>query len=237
MVGLVASATHLGNPANALYVFLGVGRSPLSTEVFCAVVFLALGGGVLALLVRGAPASSACSAPGWWLAHGGQRHRVRHVRGLRLQRPRPSYRGTRWYVPAEPVAERVGGRPGPCARWACDCRALGAGSAACFGRAARGDCRSAALAAEPRVGYGLQSARPAGSSRTRSSRPPTSCRITACIDRRVRRAWRLAGIGLDASGPARPHAGGRPSAGRRARGLRRARSCWPASSSCASRST
>ena len=44
MVGLAASATHLGNPANALYVFLGVGRSPLSTEVFCAVVFLALAG-------------------------------------------------------------------------------------------------------------------------------------------------------------------------------------------------
>lgn len=44
MVGLVASATHLGNPSNALYVFLGVGQSPLSNEVFCAVVFLALGG-------------------------------------------------------------------------------------------------------------------------------------------------------------------------------------------------
>lgn len=44
MVGLVASATHLGNPANALYVFLGVGRSPLSTEVFCAVIFLLLAG-------------------------------------------------------------------------------------------------------------------------------------------------------------------------------------------------
>lgn len=44
MVGLVASATHLGNPANALYVFVGVGRSPLSTEVFCAVVFQALAG-------------------------------------------------------------------------------------------------------------------------------------------------------------------------------------------------
>lgn len=44
MVGLVASATHLGNPSNALYVFLGVGRSPLSTEVFSAVVFLALAG-------------------------------------------------------------------------------------------------------------------------------------------------------------------------------------------------
>lgn len=44
MVGLVASATHLGNPANALYVFMGVGRSPLSTEVFCAVMFLTLAG-------------------------------------------------------------------------------------------------------------------------------------------------------------------------------------------------
>ncbi len=44
MVGLVASATHLGNPSNALYVFTAVGRSPLSTEVFCAVVFLAMAG-------------------------------------------------------------------------------------------------------------------------------------------------------------------------------------------------
>ncbi|MEY8459638.1 DmsC/YnfH family molybdoenzyme membrane anchor subunit [Eggerthellaceae bacterium 24-137] len=44
MVGLIASATHLGNPSNALYVFAGVGRSPLSTEVICAVAFLALAG-------------------------------------------------------------------------------------------------------------------------------------------------------------------------------------------------
>lgn len=44
MVGLVASATHLGNPANALYVFAGIGRSPLSNEVAAAVVFLALAG-------------------------------------------------------------------------------------------------------------------------------------------------------------------------------------------------
>ena len=29
MVGLVASATHLGNPANALYGFMNVGSSPL----------------------------------------------------------------------------------------------------------------------------------------------------------------------------------------------------------------
>jgi anaerobic dimethyl sulfoxide reductase subunit C (anchor subunit) len=40
MIGLVASATHLGNPSNALYVFMGVGRSPLSNEVFSAVIFL-----------------------------------------------------------------------------------------------------------------------------------------------------------------------------------------------------
>ena len=44
MVGLIASATHLGNPSNALYVFTGVGRSPLSTEVFATVIFLALAG-------------------------------------------------------------------------------------------------------------------------------------------------------------------------------------------------
>lgn len=44
MVGLVASATHLGSPANALYVFAAVGSSPLSNEVLCAVVFLMLGG-------------------------------------------------------------------------------------------------------------------------------------------------------------------------------------------------
>ena len=41
MMGLIASATHLGSPANALYVLLGVGRSPLSNEVFCAGLFLA----------------------------------------------------------------------------------------------------------------------------------------------------------------------------------------------------
>ncbi|WP_251177874.1 dimethyl sulfoxide reductase anchor subunit family protein [Adlercreutzia agrestimuris] len=41
MVGLIASATHLGNPANALYVFASIGTSPLSNEVFAAVLFLA----------------------------------------------------------------------------------------------------------------------------------------------------------------------------------------------------
>ena len=41
MAGLIASATHLGNPANALYVARGIGRSPLSNEVSAAVVFLA----------------------------------------------------------------------------------------------------------------------------------------------------------------------------------------------------
>ena len=41
LVGLVASATHLGNPDNALYVFSRVGASPLSNEVCAAVLFLA----------------------------------------------------------------------------------------------------------------------------------------------------------------------------------------------------
>lgn len=44
LVGLVASATHLGNPDNALYVFSRVGESPLSTEVFAAVLFLGASG-------------------------------------------------------------------------------------------------------------------------------------------------------------------------------------------------
>ncbi len=44
MVGLVASATHLGNPANALYVITGFGRSPLSNEVVWGVVFLGAAG-------------------------------------------------------------------------------------------------------------------------------------------------------------------------------------------------
>lgn len=39
-LGLIASATHLGNPGNALYVFARVGGAPLSTEVLTAVVFL-----------------------------------------------------------------------------------------------------------------------------------------------------------------------------------------------------
>lgn len=44
LVGLVCSATHLGNPANALYVLLGVGSSPLSNEVAAGVVFLGVAG-------------------------------------------------------------------------------------------------------------------------------------------------------------------------------------------------
>lgn len=44
LVGFIASATHLGTPANALHVFSGVGRSPLSNEVCAAVVFLFLVG-------------------------------------------------------------------------------------------------------------------------------------------------------------------------------------------------
>ena len=43
-VGFIASATHLGTPANALHVVWGVGRSPLSNEVAAAVVFLFLSG-------------------------------------------------------------------------------------------------------------------------------------------------------------------------------------------------
>lgn len=42
--GLVASATHLGNPSNALYVLSRVGASPLSNEVLAAVAFLAFAG-------------------------------------------------------------------------------------------------------------------------------------------------------------------------------------------------
>lgn len=44
LVGLISSATHLGNPANALYVLAGVGRSPLSNEVVSGVVFFGLAG-------------------------------------------------------------------------------------------------------------------------------------------------------------------------------------------------
>lgn len=44
MVGLIASATHLGTPANALYVIKGWGRSPLSNEVVAAAGFLFLAG-------------------------------------------------------------------------------------------------------------------------------------------------------------------------------------------------
>ncbi len=39
-VGLIASATHLGNPGNALYVFVRTGSAALSNEVLAAVVFL-----------------------------------------------------------------------------------------------------------------------------------------------------------------------------------------------------
>ena len=42
--GLFAAASHLGTPANALYAFTGVGRSPLSNEVVAVVVFLFFAG-------------------------------------------------------------------------------------------------------------------------------------------------------------------------------------------------
>ena len=41
--GLVASTNHLGRPANALFVLSGIGRSPLSNEVFAAVLFTGCG--------------------------------------------------------------------------------------------------------------------------------------------------------------------------------------------------
>jgi anaerobic dimethyl sulfoxide reductase subunit C (anchor subunit) len=44
MVGLLASATHLGTPSNALYVLTGWGRSPLSNEVVSALSFLLVAG-------------------------------------------------------------------------------------------------------------------------------------------------------------------------------------------------
>lgn len=44
MAGLVASASHLGTPSNALYVLSGIGRSPLSNEIACCVLFTALMG-------------------------------------------------------------------------------------------------------------------------------------------------------------------------------------------------
>jgi DMSO reductase anchor subunit len=44
LVGLIASATHLGTPSNALYVLTGWGRSPLSNEVVAALGFLFLAG-------------------------------------------------------------------------------------------------------------------------------------------------------------------------------------------------
>lgn len=44
LVGFIASATHLGTPANALHVFAGVGASPLSNEVLSVCIFLLLAG-------------------------------------------------------------------------------------------------------------------------------------------------------------------------------------------------
>lgn len=44
LVGLVASGTHLGTPGNALYVLNGIGRSPLSNEVFAGAIFFGLAG-------------------------------------------------------------------------------------------------------------------------------------------------------------------------------------------------
>lgn len=43
IVGLIASAAHLGTPSNALYVLTRVGKSPLSNEMAALVLFLGLG--------------------------------------------------------------------------------------------------------------------------------------------------------------------------------------------------
>ncbi|MBR5259560.1 MAG: dimethyl sulfoxide reductase anchor subunit, partial [Eggerthellaceae bacterium] len=44
LLGFVASTIQLGTPANALYVFTGIGRSPLSNEVLSVVVYFGLAG-------------------------------------------------------------------------------------------------------------------------------------------------------------------------------------------------
>lgn len=44
LVGFLASARQLGSPDNALFVFTGIGRSPLSNEVTSVVVFLGMAG-------------------------------------------------------------------------------------------------------------------------------------------------------------------------------------------------
>ena len=45
--GFIASATHLGTPANALHAINGLGRSPLSNEVVSACLLYTSFGGVL----------------------------------------------------------------------------------------------------------------------------------------------------------------------------------------------
>ena len=39
LIGLIASTNHLGKPSNSLFILTGVGRSPLSNEVFSTVIF------------------------------------------------------------------------------------------------------------------------------------------------------------------------------------------------------
>ena len=62
--GFVASATHLGTPANALYVAWGVGRSPLSNEVAAAVAFLFFAGMFWLYSFKRKPAKLVASALG-----------------------------------------------------------------------------------------------------------------------------------------------------------------------------
>lgn len=53
LVGLGFSTTHLGAPENALYVFSRLGSSPLSNEVFAAVVFVFIAGATWMLSFKG----------------------------------------------------------------------------------------------------------------------------------------------------------------------------------------
>ena len=62
LVGFIASATHLGTPANALHVFSGVGTSPLSNEVPWLLVACLAG---IALLACTSQAYAVRTVPTW----------------------------------------------------------------------------------------------------------------------------------------------------------------------------
>lgn len=84
LVGLVASATHLGNPANALYVFMGGGEKPAFQRGAQRRRIPRVFGRVLALLVR-REAPPAAPAPARRRGVR-ERHRVHHRYRLRVLR-------------------------------------------------------------------------------------------------------------------------------------------------------